>query len=96
MTAAATNYDYGVIALYFGFMVLIGYVFRTFITNTSDYFRGGGSMLWWMTGSSAFMMAFSAWTFTGAASSAYLHGPLMVMTIFMGMIQIAIAATGGQ
>lgn len=80
-----TFYDNAAVALYFGFMVLIGFAFRSFVKNTSDYFRGGGRMFWWMTGSSAFMTTFSAWTFTGAASSAYQHGPL-VLVLFMGNV----------
>jgi SSS family transporter len=49
-------------------------VFRRFVTNVSDYFRGGGKAVWWMVGGSAFMVAFSAWTFTGAAGKAYTDG----------------------
>ena len=48
-----TPYDHAAVALYFAFMVLIGFAFRSFVKNTSDYFRGGGRMFWWMTGSSA-------------------------------------------
>ena len=56
-------YDHAVIGFYFVFMAVIGWVCRRFIGNTSDYFRGGGQMLWWMAGASAFMVSFSAWTF---------------------------------
>ncbi|EDL54565.1 putative transporter [Vibrio mediterranei AK1] len=49
-------------------------MFRTFTSTTSDYFRGGGSMLWWMVGATAFMTQFSAWTFTGAAGKAFTDG----------------------
>lgn len=76
-----TTYDYIVIAIYFVFMLGIGRIFRFFIKDTSDYFRGGGQMLWWMVGSSAFMVQFSAWTFTAGAGKAYEDGPL-VLTIF--------------
>ncbi len=76
-------FDYGVVAFYFLFMVGIGVFFRNYITNTSDYFRGGGQMVWWMAGSSAFMVQFSAWTFTGAASKAYQDG-LLILVIFFG------------
>jgi SSS family solute:Na+ symporter len=76
-------YDYGVIGFYFLFMLLIGWVCRKFIANTSDYFRGGGKVLWWMVGSSAFMLSFSAWTFTGGASKAYQDGPI-IMVIYLG------------
>src|SRR4030095_9077099 len=75
-------YDYIVIAFYFVFMTVIGWVCRKFIRNTSDYFRGGGQMLWWMAGSSAFMVSFSAWTFTGAASKAYEDGSVIMVLFF--------------
>jgi Na+/proline symporter len=76
-------YDYAVIVFYFVFMLGMGWLAARFIKNTSDYFRGGGQMLWWLVGSSAFMTQFSAWTFTGAASKAYAEGwPILV--IFFG------------
>jgi SSS family solute:Na+ symporter len=75
-------YDYIVIGFYFVFMTVIGWVCRKFIRNTSDYFRGGGQMLWWMAGSSAFMVSFSAWTFTGAASKAYEDGSVIMVLFF--------------
>jgi len=69
------NYDYLVIAGYFLLVVGIGFTFKTMAKqSTSDYFRGGGRMLWWMVGSTAFMMQFSAWTFTGAAGKAFTDG----------------------
>lgn len=75
-----TGYDYAVLAFYFVFMLVISWVFRRFITNVSDYFRSGGQVLWWMAGGSAFMVSFSAWTFTGAASRAYGDGwPIAVI-----------------
>lgn len=77
-----TPYDYGVLAFYFLFMLVISWVFRRFITNVSDYFRSGGQVLWWMAGGSAFMVSFSAWTFTGAASRAYDDGwPIMIIYV---------------
>jgi Na+/proline symporter len=69
------NYDYLVIAGYFCLVLGIGFVFKKMAAkSTSDYFRGGGRMLWWMVGSTAFMMQFSAWTFTGAAGKAFTDG----------------------
>lgn len=81
-----STYDYLVIAFYFLFMAGIGYVCRRFIGNTSDYFRGGGKMLWWMAGTTAFMCQFSAWTFTGAASKAYEDGPLIMVLFFANAV----------
>ncbi len=78
-----SKYDYLVIGFYFAFMAMIGWVCRKFIGNTSDYFRGGGKMLWWMAGCSAFVAQFSAWTFTGAAGKAYLDGPV-IMILYLG------------
>lgn len=75
-----TPYDHAVIVFYFLFMVLMGWLASRLIKNTSDYFRGGGQMLWWLVGSSAFMTQFSAWTFTGASSKAYSEGwPIFVL-----------------
>ncbi len=78
-----TRFDYTVLVFYFAYMVAISWVFRKFVTNVSDYFRGGGKALWWMVGGSAFMVQFSAWTFTGAASKAYADGwPIAI--IYLG------------
>ncbi|WP_414660898.1 sodium:solute symporter family transporter [Horticoccus sp. 23ND18S-11] len=77
-----TVYDYAVLVFYFVYMLAISWVFRKFVTNVSDYFRGGGKAVWWMVGGSAFMAAFSAWTFTGAASKAYTDGwPIMAIYV---------------
>ena len=57
--------------------------FRNFSKDTSDYFKGGGKMLWWMVGATAFMTQFSAWTFTGAAGQAFRNG-LSPVVLFLG------------
>lgn len=77
------NYDYIVIAGYFCLILAIGFVFKKMASkSTSDYFRGGGKMLWWMVGSTAFMMQFSAWTFTGAAGKAFTDGFAVCLVFF--------------
>lgn len=68
-----------VVIAYFMFLIAIGWMFRKFTTSTSDYFRGGGKMLWWMVGATAFMTQFSAWTFTGAAGRAFSDGFVVVI-----------------
>ncbi len=76
-------WDLMVIVFYFTFQFSLGLIFRAFSKDASDYFRAGGSMLWWMVGASAFMTQFSAWTFTGAAGKAYIDG-ILVAAIFFG------------
>ena len=75
--------DVIVVLVYFGFLLGIGWMFRSAADNTSEYFRGGGRMLWWMVGSTAFMTQFSAWTFTGAAGKAFNDG-FAVLAVFVG------------
>lgn len=77
------SWDLLVVVFYFAFQFSLGLVFRAFSKDASDYFRGGGSMLWWLVGASSFMTQFSAWTFTGAAGKAYVDG-LLVAAIFFG------------
>ena len=78
------NFDLIVIVGYFLLMASISLSFRRMASQSStDYFRGGGRMLWWMVGSSAFMIQFSAWTFTGAAGEAFRIG-LPAVYVFVG------------
>jgi SSS family solute:Na+ symporter len=77
------QWDLLVVVFYFAFQFSLGLIFRVFSKDASDYFRAGGSMLWWLVGASAFMTQFSAWTFTGAAGKAYIDGWL-VAAIFFG------------
>ena len=81
-----TIYDFVVIGFFFVFMLSLGPIFKHFSKNDSDYFRGGGQMLWWMVGAAAFMSQFSAWTFTGAASKAYQDGTLVTMIFFANAV----------
>ena len=82
-------YDYAVVVFYLLFMIAIGWVVRRFNESSSDYFRGAGNMLWWMTGSSAFMVAFSAVLFTGMAGKAYVDGSIVLVVFaanFLGFV----------
>ena len=70
--------------LLFCSFVGIGVVFSRLAKNsTSDYFRGGGRMLWWMVGSAAFMAQISAFTFTGGAGKAFSDG-FAISLVFFG------------
>lgn len=75
-------FDYLVVVAYFILMVALGIVFKRMNKSTSDYFRGGGSMLWWMVGATTFMSFISAVTYTGAAGKAYETGTF-VFTVYM-------------
>lgn len=75
-------YDYAVIAFYFVISLSIGFVFQRFNKDTSDYFRGGGSIVWQVIGSTSFMSFISAFTYTGAAGKAYQTGTLVMVLYF--------------
>lgn len=78
------NINLMVIVGYFVIMATISLAFRKMASKSStDYFRGGGRMLWWMVGSSAFMIQFSAWTFTGAAGEAF-RNAFPAVYVFIG------------
>ncbi len=69
-----TIYDYIVIAFYLVFMFSLGPVYKSFSKTSSDYFRGGGTMLWWIVGTSSVMTGFSAMAFVGTAAKTYETG----------------------
>lgn len=80
------NTDMLVVGGYFILMIFISVAFKKMASKSaSDYFRGGGRMLWWMVGATAFMTQFSAWTFTGAAGKAFSDG-FAVTFVFLGNI----------
>jgi len=83
-----TKYDYLSIAFYFIFVVSVGVVFSRRNKNTSDYFRGGGIMPWWMAGVSAWMASFSAWTFTGAAGKIYSQGFYVLLLYYSSLVPL--------
>lgn len=85
-------FDYLMIAVYFAFMLVIGIVFRKMSKDTSDYLRGGGSMTWWMTGGSAFVTSFSAWTFVGCAGKVYKTGSLIIILFFFSALAMLLVA----
>jgi len=77
-----TVFDRGIIAFYFVFVLGVGLAFRRLSKNTSDYFRAGGAMPWWITGTSAWIAGFSAWTFVGAAGKVYETGTLVLWAFY--------------
>ena len=85
-----TPYDYLSIGFYFLFVVTVGIVFTRRNRNTSDYFRGGGIMPWWMAGVSAWMASFSAWTFTGAAGKIYTQGFYVLLLYYASLVPLLV------
>lgn len=83
-----TSYDYLNIGFYFAFIVGVGVYFSRRSHDTSDYFRGGGVLPWWITGASAWMAGFSAWTFTGAAGKIFETGPYVIVLYYQNVIPI--------
>jgi solute:Na+ symporter, SSS family len=86
-----TVYDYFIIGVYLAFMLAIGVVFRKMSKDTSDYFRAGGAMPWWLTGASAWVFSYSAWTFTGAAAKVYETGLLVLPVYYSTIIGLCVA-----
>jgi Na+/proline symporter len=86
-----TNYDYVIIGFYLLFMLAIGLAFRRMSKDTSDYFRAGGAMPWWLTGASAWIFSFSAWTFTGAAGKVYEAGLLVLCVFYATILALCVA-----
>jgi len=78
-----SSIEYYVIVGYLILLVVVGWIFKRFSANSSDYLRGGCKGTWWLVGTSSFMSVFSAWTFTGAAGVAYESG-FSVMIIYFG------------
>ena len=80
--------DYINIAFYLCFIVGVSIYFLRRSKNTSDYFRGGGVLPWWMTGAMAWMSSFSAWTFTGAAGKIYQTGPYVLVLYYASIVPL--------
>ena len=63
-----------VVGVYLALMVAVGWAFKRFNRDTSDFFRSGQRGTWWMVGTSLFISNISAWTFTGGGGQAYEWG----------------------
>lgn len=86
LSTSLVYWDWIVIVFYFVFIVGIGFLFKHVNKNASDYFRGGGNMLWWMAGVSVAAATISTWTFTGAAAKVYQSGFLYPLGAFFGSL----------
>ncbi|MFC7336384.1 hypothetical protein ACFQY0_04275 [Haloferula chungangensis] len=85
-----TPYDYINIVFYFLFIGGVGVYFSRRSKDTSDYFRAGGALPWWVTGASAWMAGFSAWTFTGAAGKMFNTGAYSILLYYSILVPFII------
>lgn len=83
---ALSGWDYGIIIFYAIFVASIGILCRRLSRNSSDYFRGGGNMLWWVGGVSAMATGISTWTFTGGAAKCYTDGLVYPLANILGAL----------
>ncbi len=86
LSTSLVAWDWVVICFYFLFIIGIGFLFKHVNKSSSDYFRGGGNMLWWMAGVSVAAATISTWTFTGAAAKVYQSGFLYPLGAFSGSL----------
>ena len=80
-----TVWDYTVIGFYLVFMLGIGFVWSRMSKNSSDFFRGGGNMLWWMAGMSSLAAGLSAYSFTAAGSFVFETGFLLFVVYLLAI-----------
>lgn len=83
---ALSFWDYAVIGFYLCFVGSIGFICQRVNRSASDYFRGGGNMLWWVSGMSALAAGISTWSFTGGAAKCYNDGFVYPISGLLTMI----------
>ena len=88
------NIEYAVIVGYLFVLIAVGVVVKRFNKDDSDYFRNGCKGTWWLVGASAFMVQFSAWTFTGASGAAYNAGWSVMVIFIANAAGYAVGAVG--
>jgi SSS family solute:Na+ symporter len=84
LTRVLSVADYVVIGCFLAFVMSIGFICKKMSKNSSDYFRGGGNMVWWLAGVGSIFAAISAWSFTGGAAKAYKDGIVFAVGGFIG------------
>ena len=85
-----SKYDLISVAFYLFFICGVGLSYARKSKNTSDYFRAGGMMPWWVTGASAWMAGFSAWSFTGAAGKMFHTGPYSILLFYSILLPLVV------
>lgn len=78
------------IIFYAVFMTAIGVIYTQKNKDSSDFFRAGGSLTWWLVGGSAFVTLFSAWTFVGCAGRVYRMGTSTSLVFFFNAVALVL------
>ena len=66
--------DWGVVALFFVLVLFVGMRSGKGISNSADFFVGGGKIPWWLSGISHHVSGYSGVVFVGYAGIAYAQG----------------------
>jgi SSS family transporter len=66
--------DYVMLVGYFVLMLGIGAYFYRYMRGMKDYFSGGNTIPWWLSGASFFMSSFSVFAFVSFSALAYQYG----------------------
>lgn len=64
-------FNYTVLIIYFGGMLILGFFFMKRNKNTNDFFKAGGRIPWWAAGISIFATTLSAITFISIPAKSY-------------------------
>ncbi|NOY76679.1 MAG: hypothetical protein GXO76_02285 [Calditrichaeota bacterium] len=85
-----TPIDYILVIIYGIFVAGLGYWAKRLVKNPNDYFAGGKRVPWWLAAISHHMSGYSALTFVGFGSLAYVSGfsawTFFSLPIFVAMI----------
>jgi SSS family transporter len=88
-----TGPDYFIVAGYFGLMLAIGAYFYRFMRGFKDYFSGGNSIPWWLSGVSFYMTSFSAYAFITYSALAYSYGWVGVTLLWISGAATLVSVT---
>ncbi len=85
--------DYAAIFVYMFIVAGVGLALGFFVKNIGDYFKGGGTIPWYVGGISNFMTLFSTFVFVAYAGIAYEHGLVALVVIWCAVPATIIGAT---
>jgi SSS family transporter len=80
---ALATADYIILVGYFVLMLFIGFYFYRYMRGIKDYFSGGNSIPWWLSGVSFYMTSFSAFAFIAYSDLAFKYGWVGVTALWV-------------